>query len=392
MSTPDVFAPAQLGPVTLRNRIIKAATFEGMSPEGVVSDQLIEFHRAAAAGGIGMTTVSYVAVSEDGRGAPNEIHIHEAARPGLERIASVVHGEGAAIAAQLGHAGPVGTLPDKRVLGPSNGRTVLGAKVTAITKGEIDGVVEDFARGATMLADTGFDSVEIHLGHGYLPSSFMSPKLNKRTDEYGGSLENRARLPREIAAAVRAAVGTRIAVTAKMNMRDGIRGGLEVLESVQMAKLLEIDGHLDALELTAGSSQQNPMYLFHGDVPRNEFAEVLPGIQKWGFKVVGRLFLKEYPYTEMYFLPLAEQFRRMLSMPLVYLGGVNSVESLQRAMNAGFQFVAMGRAVLRQPDLIRRMQDGQVAQGNCIHCNKCMISIYSGTRCVVDHPTPLVIG
>src|SRR5688572_22709207 len=116
---PDPFAPARLGPIALRNRILKAATFEGMSPHNVVSDSLIEFHRRMAGGGVALTTVSYIAVSKDGMGAPAEIHIHPAAAPGLARIAEVVHGEGARISAQLGHAGAVGVLPGKRIVGPS---------------------------------------------------------------------------------------------------------------------------------------------------------------------------------------------------------------------------------------------------------------------------------
>ena len=161
---PEPFAPASLGPVRLRNRIIKAATFEGMSPGGLVSNSLIEFHRRIAAGGAGMTTVSYVAVSRDGRGAPNEIYIHDQAADGLARIAAAVHAEGAAISAQLGHAGAVGTIR-KRYLGPSPGRTLAGTQVEAISTTEIDEVVEQFATGATMLAQAGFDAVELHFGH-----------------------------------------------------------------------------------------------------------------------------------------------------------------------------------------------------------------------------------
>src|SRR5262245_34584982 len=121
---PDPFAPARLGPIALRNRIVKAATFEGMSPSNLVTDTLIEFHRRMAGGGVALTTVSYVAVSPDGMGAPAEIYIHEAAAPGLARIAEVVHAEGAAISAQLGHAGAVGVLPGKRTVGPSRGWTL----------------------------------------------------------------------------------------------------------------------------------------------------------------------------------------------------------------------------------------------------------------------------
>src|SRR5215469_10901363 len=216
----EPFAPARLGSVRLRNRIVKAATFEGMSPAGLVSDSLIEFHRRIAAGGAGLTTVSYVAVSRDGRGAPNEIYIHDAAAAGLRRIAAAVHAEGAAISAQLGHAGQVGTIR-KRYLGPSPGRTITGTKVEQITTAEIDEVVGQFAAGAAMLSDAGFDAVELHFGHHYLVSAFLSPRWNRRTDEYGGTVANRARLPLRILRAVRDAAGSRLAITAKLNMTDG---------------------------------------------------------------------------------------------------------------------------------------------------------------------------
>ena len=304
MSTPAVFAPVRLGPVELRNRIVKAATFEGMSPRNVVSPQLIEFHRRMAAGGVGMTTVAYIAVSEDGRGAPNEIYVHDGAADGLAEIAAVVHREGAKISAQLGHAGAVGMLPGKKVLGPSKGITLMGTKVTEITRNEIDGVVAQFAAGGRLLADAGFDCVEIHLGHHYLPSSFMSPKWNKRKDDYGGSVENRARFPLAIIRAVHEAVGGRMAITAKMNMDDGIKKGLHPEESIPFAKLFEAEGKLDALELSGGGSQVNQMFMFRGDAPRKEFAEVLPPKLKLGFKVVGPLVFKNYPFEEAYFLSL----------------------------------------------------------------------------------------
>jgi 2,4-dienoyl-CoA reductase-like NADH-dependent reductase (Old Yellow Enzyme family) len=180
-----------------------------MSPAGLVSDNLIEFHRRIAAGGASLTTVSYVAVSRDGRGAPNEIYIHDAAAAGLRRIAAAVHAEGAAILAQLGHAGQVGTIR-KRYLGPSPGRTMTGTKVEQISTAEIDEVVGQFADGAAMLADAGFDAVELHFGHHYLVSAFLSPRWNRRTDHYGGTVANRARLPARRMRAIRDAVGGRI--------------------------------------------------------------------------------------------------------------------------------------------------------------------------------------
>ena len=389
---PDPFGPARLGPLRLRNRVLKAATFEGMSPGNVVTGSLIEFHRAIAAGGAAMTTVSYVAVSRDGMGAPAEIYLHDAAADGLARIAGVVHGEGARISAQLGHAGAVGLVRGKRVLGPSAGRTIAGTPIRPISRGGIDEVVAAFAAGTTMLAQAGFDCVELHFGHHYLVSAFLSPRWNHRTDDYGGTVQNRARLARRIAAAARAAAGSRVAVIAKLNMTDGIRGGLQPGDSLRVARLLQDDGNLDALELTAGGSQANQMFMFRGAAPRAEMAAVLPPAQRLGLRLLGRVLLREYPYTEAYFLPLARPFRTALSMPLILLGGITTTAAIRQAMAEGFEFVAMGRALLREPDLPGRLAAGTASAGTCVHCNKCVPSIYSGTRCVLDHPDPAPVS
>jgi 2,4-dienoyl-CoA reductase-like NADH-dependent reductase (Old Yellow Enzyme family) len=232
------------------------------------------------------TTVSYIAVSSDGMGAPAEIYIHPAAAPGLARIADAVHAEGARISAQLGHAGAVGVLPGKRIVGPSRGWTLMGARVAEISRAGIDEVVEQFAAGGRMLAEAGFDAIELHFGHHYLISSFLSPKWNRRRDEYGGSIENRARLPLRVLRAVRDAAGPDVAITAKMNMVDAVRGGLEIEESIQLAQHFERAGVLDAIELTSGGSQQNQMFMFRGDAPRAEMAKVLPPVLRLGFKAV----------------------------------------------------------------------------------------------------------
>ncbi len=380
----DPFAPAQLGPVTLRNRVIKAATFEGMTREHVVSDELIDFHRAVAAGGVGMTTVAYCAVSEEGCGTPNEIVLTDGAVPGLRKLADVVHAEGAAVSAQIGHAGAVAAATGKRGKAPSRIFSPLAMRFTkALDERGIRKVISDFAHGASVVAQGGFDAVEVHLGHGYLPSEFLSPKLNKRTDGWGGSLENRARLAREIVKAVRSEVGGDLAVLAKLNMDDGVPGGFWVDESVEVARMFEADGALDALELTAGSSLQNPMYLFRGEAPLRELAATMPKAVRLPFRLGGKFFLKEYPYEEAYLLPLARQFREALDMPLVLLGGINQRATIEQAMAEGFEFVAMGRALLREPDLVNKLASRASDDSLCIHCNKCMATIYRGTHCVL---------
>ena len=189
--------------------------------------------------------------------------------------------------------------------------------------------------------------------------------------------------------AVRRAVekeGTPIAVTAKLNMSDGVRAGISTEESLQTAKWLESDGGLDAIELTAGSSLVNPMYLFRGDAPVKQFANAFKPPLRWGIRMTGKKFFREYPYREAYLLRDAKLFRAELKMPLILLGGITNRETMDLAMAEGFDFVAMGRALLAEPDLINRIQaDGEEHSvfSACTHCNQCMATIYSHTHCVV---------
>jgi 2,4-dienoyl-CoA reductase-like NADH-dependent reductase (Old Yellow Enzyme family) len=383
----DPFAPADLGPVRLRNRFIKAATFEGMAKRGLVTDRLVDFHRTMAAGGLGMTTLAYLAVSPDGQGAPAEIVVRPEAVDGLARLADAVHEEGAAVSAQLGHAGPVAAGTGHTGLAPSRIFSPMAMRFTkAVTEADIARITDDFGTAAGLLRQAGFDAVEVHLGHGYLPSSFLAPGLNKRKDRWGGSLENRAAFARQVVRAVRDAVGRDMAVLAKLNMADGFPGGLWVDESVQVARLIEADGALDAIELTGGSSFKNPMYLFRGEAPIAEMAASFPQPIRTAFKLFGKRFLPSYPFEEAYFLPYARQFRDALSMPLVLLGGINRLDTVQAALDEGFAYVAMGRALLREPDLLRRWQAGDVVESLCVHCNKCMPTIYRGTHCVLVPP------
>lgn len=380
----DPFAPARLGPIELRNRIVKAATFEGVTSDHVVSDALVEFHRKIAAGGVGMTTVAYCAVSPEGCGTPNEMILTDDAIPGLRRLAEVVHGEGAAVSAQLGHAGAVAAATGHQGISPSRMFSALAMRRTReIQPQEIETTIGDFASAARRVQEAGFDAIEVHLGHGYLPSEFLSPKLNRRKDQWGGSIENRARFSREIAKRVRDAIGPDMALTAKLNMADGVRGGLWLDESVEVGRMLEADGALDAIQLTGGSSLENAMYLFRGDVPLDELAASMPKAVGLGLKLFGRFVFKEYPFEEAYFLRFARQFRQALDMPLILLGGINKRSTIDAAMEEGFEFVAMGRALLREPDLIRRMAKGEAKDSLCVHCNKCMATIYQGTHCVL---------
>ena len=381
------FTQARLGPLTLRNRVIKAATFEGMTGDNIVHPELIEFHRRMAAGGVGMTTMAYIGVSADGRGTPNELVPDAENESSLRLLADAVHEQGAALSGQIGHAGAVAASAGLRGLSPSRFFNPLALRKTKAMQAEdFPRILNAFSETAKRLVGSGFDAIEIHLGHGYLLSEFLSPSINKREDEWGGTLENRARFPRQVVAAVREAVGAEVAVLAKLNMTDGVPGGLWVDESVEVAQMLERDGHLDAIELTGGSSLQNPMYLFRGEAPIAEMAQAFPRVVRLGFRLVAKRFLREYPFEETYFLSYARQFRQALSMPLVLLGGITGYETIMRAMAEGFEFAAMGRALLREPNLVNEMAEGRTRSSLCVQCNKCMATIYQGTHCVLDSP------
>ena len=383
-AAPAVFGPARLGPLTLKNRIIKSATFEGASPRGVVTDDLVAFLERVASGGAAMTTVAYLAVSPEGRTDRHCVVLGPDSVEGLSRLTATVHDAGALASAQIGHAGPVANSKSNGApaLSPSRRFGASGAMTRAATDDDIARITDDYRQGARHAVEAGFDCIEIHLGHNYLLSAFLSPRLNKRTDAWGGSLEHRGRFARQVVAAVREGAGDSVAVTAKLNMVDGVPGGFDMPESIGFARMLEEDGHLDALELTGGSSLSNPMYLFRGDAPRAEFAATLPQPLRLGFKVVGKRFMKEYPFEEGYFRPQARQFLDALDLPIILLGGVNRLGTVEDALADGFSFVAMARALLRQPDLVAGWADGVRDDGLCIHCNRCMPSIYSGTRCV----------
>ena len=387
----DVLAPAELGPVRLRNRVLKAATYEKRARRGLVTDELIDFHVRHAAGGVGMTTVAYCAVSPEGRTDGHQIVWRDEAVPGLRRLTEAVHAEGAAISAQVGHAGPVADSTKTKLpaLGPSPSLSLQSLRrVRAATHADIDRVVRAHGDAAKMAVATGFDAVEVHLGHNYLASSFLSPKLNKRKDSYGGSLANRARLALRIMRAVRDAVGERIAILAKLNMDDGVPGGFWLDEAIEVARWLEADGTVDALEMTAGSSLLNPMYLFKGDAPVREFASVMREPVRTGVKLVGSRFLREYPYQDGYLLDDARQVRAAVDLPMVLLGGVTNRQVMDTAMQEGFQFVAMGRALLREPDLVNRIAADPGTRSLCNHNNRCMVTIFTGSRCVLVPEAP----
>jgi 2,4-dienoyl-CoA reductase-like NADH-dependent reductase (Old Yellow Enzyme family) len=393
-----VFTPGTLGGLTLRNRVIKTATYEGMCPGGMPSPALVEHHRAIAAGGVAMTTIAYCAVSPNGRTFAEQLTMRPEVLPGLRAVTDAVHSEGAAASIQLGHCGYFSknkelTIP--RPLGPSFRINEYGLMsglpfAGAMTESNIGEVIEDFGRSARLAMEAGFDAVEVHLGHGYLLSQFISPASNRRRDRFGGSLDNRTRFPLAVVRRVRDAVGPAVPILAKTNLRDGFRGGLQLEDAIGVGQRLEAEG-IDGIVMSGGFTSKNPMFLFRGARPLAQMIAVEKSrAQRLLLRAVGSFVIKEYPFEEMFFLRDARAMRSAVRIPLVLLGGIVSLDNMETAMRDGFEFVAMGRALIADPDLVRRMERGEADRTRCNSCNQCIAEMDAGgVRCVLDGPRAL---
>ncbi len=374
--TSPVFAPFRLGGLDLRNRIARSAAFEGMAPGGIPSPSLARYHGEVAAGGAALTTVAYASVSMDGRTYAHQISLDlPEARPGLVEVTDAVHREGAAASIQIGHCGYFATpsLTGTRAMGPSAVFNRYGLFYPRVmTEADIDRVTSAFGRAAALSVEAGFDAVEIHAGHGYLLSQFLSPHTNRRLDRWGGSLENRFRMVAHVMRAVRAAVPPGFPVLVKANLSDGFEGGLELPEAILVAGMLEQEG-ADALVLSGGFVSRTPMYIMRGDVP---FQDMYRGqtslVKKAGLLVMGRLLVRSWPFTEAYFLEDARRVREAVRIPLVLVGGIRTLPTMERLVAGGFDLLAMARPLILEPDLPRRMERGEATASHCEPCNRCI--------------------
>lgn len=375
-----LFTPATIGPLTLRNRTIRSAAFEGMAEHYSPSEKLYQYHTSVAAGGIGMTTLAYASVSRSGLSFESQLWMRSEIIPGLRRITDSIHSHGAAASIQLGHCGNMthistaGQIP----IGASTGFNLYSPTIVrGMSRKEIAEVAKDFGRAVKTAREAGFDAVEIHAGHGYLISQFLSPYTNRRRDEYGGSLDNRMRFMRECMNEVMTAAGSDMAVIVKTNMYDGFKGGIEIPEALTIAKELEKCG-AHALVLSAGFVSRAPMVVMRGAMPLQTMTHYMhPWWLKYGVKAVGKYMIKSEPFKECYFLDDALKFRAELKLPLIYVGGIVSREGIEKVLGQGFQFVQMGRALINEPDFVNRMRDENRQRCGCDHVNYCIARMYS---------------
>ena len=389
MDNSILFTPGKIGPLTLRNRTIRAAAYEGMCPGNAPSEQLFNYHTAVAAGGIGMTNIAYAAVTQSGLSFERQLWMRKEIIPGLRKLTDAIHKEGAAASIQVGHCG---NMSHKRIcgctpVGASSGFNLYSPTlVRGLNPSELPAMARAYGEAVNLAREAGMDAVEIHAGHGYLISQFLSPYTNHRSDEYGGSLANRMRFMKMCMAEVMKAAGSDMAVTVKMNMRDGFKGGMEIDECLEVARTLQDECGVHALVLSGGFVSRAPMYVMRGTMPIRTLTHYMPwGYLPIGVRMVGKYMIPSVPFKEAYFLEDALKFRKALHMPLIYVGGLIARDKIEEVLNDGFQFVAMARALVNDPGFVNRMKTDAHARVDCGHSNYCVARIY--TRDMVCHKT-----
>lgn len=378
MST--LFTPGKIGPITLRNRTIRSAAFEGMCPGNAPSEQLLKYHQSVAAGGIGMTTIAYSAVQQSGLSFPRQLWLKKENIEGLRKVTDAIHKEGAAASIQIGHCG---NMSHRNICGctpisASTGFNLYSPTfVRGMRKDEIEETAKSFGEGVNLAREAGFDAIELHAGHGYLISQFLSPSTNHRKDEFGGSLQNRMRFMEMSMDHVMKAAKDDMGVLVKMNMRDCCRNGMEIDESIEVGKTLEKCG-AHALVLSSGFVSSAPIDVMRGAMPFKTMTHYMEGwMMPLLVKLGGRFMVPARPFKEAYFLEDALKFREALNMPLCYIGGLISREKIDEVLDKGFEFVAMARALVNEPGFVNRMMADEKARSACDHSNYCIGRMYT---------------
>ena len=394
-----IFTPVTIGPVTLRNRVRRSAAFENMAYGNSPSQDLYDYHVAVARGGVGMTTLAYAAVDRSGLSFDGQLWMRKEIVPDLRRITDAIHAEGAKASIQLGHCGNMthrstcGCMP----VGASGGFNMYSPTfVRSLKINEIHDLVKAFGNAVNLAREAGFDCVEIHAGHGYLISQFLSPYTNHRHDEFGGSLENRMRFMRMVISEVMKAAGDDLGVIVKMNMHDGFKKGMQRAECLEVAKELERLG-VHAIVLSAGFVSKAPMEVMRGAMPLKTLAHYMDMKKFWWLKAalltIGRLLIPTVPYREGYFLEDAMQFRQVLKLPLIYVGGLISKDKMEEVLAAGFQGLQVARALVHDTDFVNKLHSGEITCSGCKHSNYCIGRMYTLEmrchHCVENMPASL---
>jgi len=344
-----LFAAGLINGLNLRNRFIRSATWEGMATtDGAVTPKLVRTMVDLARGGVGLIISSHSYVSPEGQASPWQLGIYkDELIPGLKGLTNAVHENGGKILMQLAHAGNFAAedLINRPPLVVSDFAGLAETLRQEITKSDIVELISAYTEAAERAKTAGFDGIQIHSAHGYLLSQFLSPVFNKRQDEYGGSIRNRARIHLEIYRSVRSVVGQDFPILIKMNCGDFVENGLNIGESVRAAKLFA-DAGFDAIELSGG--------LIGG----GKLSPSRTGINSAD--------------QEAYFKDYARKVKEKIDIPLILVGGLRSFEVAEKLIVDGAaDYISMSRPFIREPDLINRWRSGDRRKAKCVSDNLC---------------------
>lgn len=361
----NLFEETMINGMILGNRFVRSATWEGMcEKDGRPTSRLASCYRDLALGGVGLIITGYAFVRPDGKQLPGKMGIHSddfAAE--MQTLTRAVHNEGGRICMQLVHAGGQTTTKTagRRPLAPYSIKVEqFPEEPEAMSKEDIDEIVAAFGEGARRAKAYGFDAVQLHAAHGYLINQFLSPLTNRRTDGYGGSLQNRCRFLLEVYSRVRSEVGADFPVLVKLNGSDNLEGGLLLEDAVYASRLLDQE-KIDAIEVSGGTSAS-------------------------GEETPVRIKI-DAPEREAYNLALAREIKEAVRCPVMVVGGFRSLEVINKAIREdGIDYISMARPFIREPQLLRRWKGGDTSPARCISCNGCFKPGLKegGIYCVVE--------
>lgn len=364
-----LFEKTTINGMSLNNRFVRSATWEGMcNNDGRPTPKLAACYKDLAAGGVGLVITGYAFVRPDGKQLPGKMGIHsDDFAVEMRALTRAVHDEGGKICMQLAHAGGQTTTKTagRRPLAPSSVKVEqFPEEPEAMTKEDIDEIVAAFDEGARRAKQYGFDAVQLHAAHGYLINQFLSPLTNRRTDGYGGPVQNRCRFLLEVYRRVRSIVGPDFPVLVKLNGSDNLEGGLILEDAVYASRLLD-EEKVDAIEVSGGTSAS-------------------------GEKTPVRIKINA-PDREAYNLSLAGEIKKAVRCPVMAVGGFRSLEVINKALEDGIDYISMARPFIREPYLIKRWKEGDSSPARCISCNGCFKPGLKegGIYCVVERKEAL---
>jgi len=348
----------------LSNRFIRSATWEGLAGEdGACTPELVNLIVALTAGKVGLIITGHAYISSSGQATVRQLGVdHDGRIQELSKMTTAVHNEGSRIIMQLAHGGLRADAKFSGIapMGPSTGEGLLPSPGREMTVEDIRQIVNTFGQAARRAQKAGFDGVQIHAAHGYLLSQFLSPAFNQRTDDYGGQLENRARIVLDILQRIRQEAGSDFPIFIKINCEDFLNKGLTRGEFIQVCAMLDRAG-IDAIEVSGGTFLSGERIPFRKEI--------------------------KFERDQAYFRKAAKGLKAAINTPVILVGGIRSYLLAERLVDEGFaDYISMSRPYIREPGLIARWQSGDLRKATCISCNGCLGAARSeqGIYCVQD--------